>query len=119
LVAPHLSAKILAHIAAWLTLLTQTSRVKAYKYKDKPMSENPTPQTDIAAMSFEAAMSELEQLVARLASGQASLEDSIALYERGAKLKAHCDSRLKAAQMRVDQIVESSAGISLEPAKLG
>jgi exodeoxyribonuclease VII small subunit len=41
------------------------------------------------------------------------------LYERGAKLKAHCDERLKSAQMRVDQIVEGPNGISLEPAKLG
>jgi exodeoxyribonuclease VII small subunit len=73
----------------------------------------------IDAMSFEAALMELEQLVARLESGQASLEDSIVLYERGAKLKSHCDARLKSAQMRVDQIVESPNGLSLETAKLG
>jgi exodeoxyribonuclease VII small subunit len=73
----------------------------------------------IENMSFEAALDELERLVARLESGQASLEDSITLYERGAKLKAHCDARLKSAQMRVDQIVESPSGITLEPAKLG
>jgi exodeoxyribonuclease VII small subunit len=73
----------------------------------------------IETMSFEAALDELERLVARLESGQASLEDSITLYERGAKLKAHCDARLKSAQMRVDQIVESPSGITLEPAKLG
>jgi exodeoxyribonuclease VII small subunit len=83
------------------------------------MSEPAAHDTSIEAMSFEAALDELERLVARLESGQASLEDSIALYERGAKLKAHCDARLKSAQMRVDQIVESPGGISLEPAKLG
>jgi exodeoxyribonuclease VII small subunit len=76
-------------------------------------------ETAIETMSFEAALGELEQLVARLESGQASLEDSITLYERGAKLKAHCDARLKSAQMRVDQIVEGPSGISLESAKLG
>lgn len=83
------------------------------------MPEPTTAATTIESLSFEAAMSELEQLVAQLESGRASLEDSILLYERGAKLKAHCDARLKAAQMRVDQIVESPAGISLVPAKLG
>jgi exodeoxyribonuclease VII small subunit len=73
----------------------------------------------IESLSFEAAMGELEQLVAQLESGRASLEDSITLYERGAKLKAHCDAQLKSAQMRVDQIVEAPSGITIEPAKLG
>jgi exodeoxyribonuclease VII small subunit len=83
------------------------------------MTESPADTTPIDTMSFEAALQELEQLVARLESGQASLEDSITLYERGAKLKAHCDARLKSAQMRVDQIVETPTGLALEPAKLG
>lgn len=71
----------------------------------------------IETMSFEAALEDLERLVARLESGQTSLEDSITLYEKGAQLKAHCDARLKSAQMRVDQIVEGPDGISLEPTK--
>lgn len=83
------------------------------------MTDRQSEQTAIETMSFEAALQELEQLVARLESGQASLEDSIALYERGAQLKAHCDARLKSAQMRVDQIVETPSGLGLEPAKLG
>ena len=82
------------------------------------MTEQPNSIAPIDSMSFETALDELERLVARLESGQASLEDSITLYERGAKLKAHCDARLKSAQMRVDQIVEGPSGISLEPAKL-
>jgi exodeoxyribonuclease VII small subunit len=76
-------------------------------------------QTPIEALSFEAALDELERLVAALDSGQASLEDSITLYERGARLKAHCEARLKDAQMRVEQIVEGPGGVSLEPASLG
>jgi exodeoxyribonuclease VII small subunit len=83
------------------------------------MPDSPSEAPAIETMSFEAALHELEQLVARLESGQASLEDSITLYERGAKLKAHCDARLKSAQMRVDQIVETTSGLALEPAKLG
>ncbi|GIU65927.1 exodeoxyribonuclease VII small subunit [Candidatus Phycosocius spiralis] len=73
----------------------------------------------IADLSFEVALEELENLVAKLESGQASLEESISLYERGALLKAHCEERLKRAQMRVDQIVESPQGLALETAHIG
>ena len=62
---------------------------------------------DIAAMSFEAAMKELEGVVSRLEHGDATLEESIALYERGAKLRAHCDARLKDAEERIERITLS------------
>jgi exodeoxyribonuclease VII small subunit len=65
---------------------------------------------DIAALSFETALAELEQIVARLESGQAPLEDSIRMYERGAALKAHCETRLEAARLRVEKIVVGTAG---------
>lgn len=60
--------------------------------------------TEIATMSFEDAMKELESVVSRLESGNASLEDSIKLYERGAALRAHCEARLRAAEERVEKI---------------
>ncbi len=66
--------------------------------------------TDIAGMSFEAAMAELEKVVRDLESGSVELEKSIALYERGAALKAHCEARLKAAEERVEKITLSAAG---------
>jgi exodeoxyribonuclease VII small subunit len=73
---------------------------------------------DIAVLSFEQALAELEQIVARLESGQAPLEDSIGMYERGAALKAHCEARLAAARLRVEKIVVSAAGVSgVEPAE--
>jgi exodeoxyribonuclease VII small subunit len=75
---------------------------------------------DIPAMSFEQALSELEQIVARLESGQAPLEDSIRMYERGAALKAHCESRLEAARLKVEQIVQRAGGaIAAESAEFG
>ena len=75
---------------------------------------------DIAAMSFEQALSELEQIVARLESGQAPLEDSIRMYERGAALKAHCETRLEAARLRVEQVVQRAGGaVGAEPAEFG
>ncbi len=58
----------------------------------------------IAEMTFEEAMQELEQVVAQLEQGDVALERSIALYERGAQLKKHCDDRLRAAEERVEQI---------------
>ncbi len=63
-----------------------------------------------ADLSFEDALQRLEQIVSRLESGQAPLEESIALYEEGARLKAHCEERLKAAQLRVEKIVVGSDG---------
>jgi len=77
---------------------------------------------DIAAMSFEQALSELEQIVGRLESGQAPLEDSIRMYERGAALKAHCEKRLEAARLRVEKIVmgQGQGGApAVEPAEFG
>ncbi len=66
--------------------------------------------SDINALTFEQALAELEQIVARLESGQAPLEDSIRLYERGAALKAHCETRLEAARLKVEKIVMGANG---------
>lgn len=63
-----------------------------------------------AEMSFEAAMAELEQIVRRLESGEVSLEESVALYERGHALRAHCEARLRAAELRVEQVSVGSDG---------
>jgi exodeoxyribonuclease VII small subunit len=74
--------------------------------------------SDIESLTFEQALAELEQIVARLESGQAPLEDSIRLYERGAALKAHCETRLEAARLRVEKIVMGANGApGLEPAE--
>ena len=70
----------------------------------------------ITDMSFEDALSELEGIVARLERGDAPLEESIDIYERGAKLKKHCENKLKDAQLKVDKIVLGSDGnVSTEP----
>jgi len=64
----------------------------------------------ITEMSFEDALSELEGIVGRLERGDAPLEESITIYERGAILKAHCEGKLKAAQMKVEKIVLDGQG---------
>jgi exodeoxyribonuclease VII small subunit len=66
--------------------------------------------SDISAMTFEAAMAELEKVVRDLESGNVELEKSIALYERGAQLRAHCEAKLKAAEERVEKITLNTAG---------
>ncbi len=66
--------------------------------------------TPVTEMSFEAALAELEKVVARLEGGQVALDESIALYARGAELRAHCEDRLKAAEARVAEIAQGSDG---------
>lgn len=65
---------------------------------------------DIANLSFEQALAELERIVTQLESGQAPLDESIELYERGARLKAHCEARLEAARLKVEKIVVGRDG---------
>ena len=59
---------------------------------------------DVKAMTFEAALSELEAIVSRLEGGKAPLAESIAIYERGEALKSHCEGLLKAAEARIEKI---------------
>ena len=63
--------------------------------------------TDTAAtadLSFEDALKRLETIVHRLESGEATLEESINLYSEGAELRAQCETRLQAAQARIERI---------------
>lgn len=66
--------------------------------------------SDITDMSFEQAMAELEQVVTKLERGDVALEDSIASYERGAQLKAHCEAKLKEAEEKVAAITLNGDG---------
>jgi exodeoxyribonuclease VII small subunit len=69
---------------------------------DPGASRSAAPVEDL---SFEAALRELESIVSRLEQGEVDLEDSIALYERGTALKAHCEKKLKGAEARLEKIV--------------
>ena len=66
--------------------------------------------SDIKDMSFEAALSELEGIVSKLESGQAPLQESITIYERGEALKAHCEAKLKSAEEKVARITLNEDG---------
>lgn len=65
---------------------------------------------DVAGLTFEKALAELETIVARLERGDVALEDSIVAYERGEALKAHCAKLLSIAEARVEKIRLSSDG---------
>jgi exodeoxyribonuclease VII small subunit len=65
---------------------------------------------DIAALPFEQALQQLEQIVSQLENGQVSLETSIEIYEKGNHLRAHCESLLKGAEARIEKITLSANG---------
>ncbi|MCK0141440.1 exodeoxyribonuclease VII small subunit [Aliiroseovarius sp. F20344] len=66
--------------------------------------------TPVSEMSFEEAMRELETVVGQLERGDVALEDSIKLYERGAELKARCETKLKEAEEKVATITLDQNG---------
>ncbi len=73
---------------------------------------------DIASMSFEEALQELEQIVEKLDSGRVDLDQSIDIYTRGSQLKLHCESKLRNARERVDKIVDANGTLSTEQATI-
>ncbi len=71
------------------------------------------PAANITDLPFERALEELEEIVARLEAGDVPLEQSIAIYERGAALKARCDALLKRAEARVEKIRTDAEGAAV------
>ena len=65
---------------------------------------------DIAGLSFEKALAQLEEIVSKLESGKVDLEQSIAIYERGEALKKHCEKQLKDAEARIEKITLTPDG---------
>ncbi len=64
----------------------------------------------ISTLSFEKALAELEQIVARLEGGKVELDESIKIYERGEALRKHCDAKLAEAEARIEKITLSPQG---------
>ena len=71
--------------------------------KASEMTPADTP-SDIAGLTFEKALAELESIVQRLEQGRVELEESVAIYERGEALKKHCEGLLKRAEARIEKI---------------
>jgi exodeoxyribonuclease VII small subunit len=70
----------------------------------------PRGNDDIADMTFDKALDELRAVVTRLEEGGLPLEESIALYERGAALHEHCGTLLDSAELRVQRLVDGAGG---------
>ena len=70
----------------------------------------PDNNADIAALPFERALAELEQIVDQLEKGAVPLEESIAIYERGEALKLRCDGLLREAEARIERITLGTDG---------
>jgi exodeoxyribonuclease VII small subunit len=66
--------------------------------------------SNVDEMSFEDAIKELETVVGQLERGEVALDESIALYERGAALKARCEAKLKEAEEKVAKITLGEGG---------
>ena len=73
----------------------------------------------IEDMPFEMAMTELENVVKKLESGQVPLEEAIKFYEQGDALKKRCEKLLSNAQLKVEEIYQSKDGsIEKKPSEL-
>ena len=72
--------------------------------------EQTNTNTDVAQLSFERALDELESIVKRLEEGKVPLEESVAIYERGEALKRRCEDLLRQAEARVEKITLDAAG---------
>jgi exodeoxyribonuclease VII small subunit len=83
---------------SWNTLPTQAAA------EDEAAPGSPELPRDVAAMSFEQALAELEKIVQDLERGQLDLDAAITAYERGTQLKLHCEGKLREAQLRVEKI---------------
>ena len=76
----------------------------------QPNNDTVPSNTDVAQLSFERAIDELESIVKRLEDGKVPLEESVAIYERGEALKRRCEELLRLAEARVEKITLDAAG---------
>jgi exodeoxyribonuclease VII small subunit len=63
---------------------------------------------DVGELSFEAAFTELEETVQKLEAGELTLEESLALFERGQALATHCQKQLDTAELKVQELLSAS-----------
>lgn len=74
------------------------------------MAEDHSEQTPVSELSYEQARDELVAIVSRIEGGQAPLEESMRLWERGEQLAAHCQACLDQAQEQLDRASATAAG---------
>lgn len=79
------------------------------------MPEEHAIPAEIAQMSFEDALADLERIVRLIEDGRGKLDEAIQAYERGVALKRHCESKLKEAQAKIEQITVTDSGVGAQP----
>lgn len=78
--------------------------------KQKPLGGETVVTEQVAHLSFEEALRELEQIVQQLEEGNLPLDQALALYERGVALAEHCQALLDKAELRIKQLVPNPEG---------
>lgn len=82
----------------------------------KPGSATADDEAVLAALSFEQAQAELEEIVSRIEEGDIAIDDSVAAYARGMKLKAHCRGILDRTEQQFADLTREVRGASVENA---
>lgn len=63
---------------------------------------------DIDSLTFEECYARLDEVIEALETGDRSLEESLALYEEGVRLAAHCEQQLRAAELRLTELLDQT-----------
>lgn len=90
--------------------MSTTSQNATY---NQPTEHEETPLDD-----FEIAISELETLVESLESGDVNLKDALAHFERGVNLSRHCQTMLRSAELRIEQLTDQTDDEEVTPLTL-
>ncbi len=69
------------------------------------MAKEKSSKLNIDKLDFETALAKLEEIVEKLGSGKANLEEMVEIYEQGILLKEHCNRKLADAKMKVENLV--------------
>ncbi len=78
---------------------------------DEPRVDELQPRKiPVEELSFEEAFAELESIVQQLEEGNTSLDEALALYERGMALAAYCQTVLDEAEVRIKQLIPNNEG---------
>jgi exodeoxyribonuclease VII small subunit len=72
-------------------------------------------EKEITKLSFEEAMDQLEQLVAKLENGDVPLEQAIDLFQEGMKLSHLCSQKLEQVERKIEMLVEENGALSKKP----
>ena len=77
---------------------------------DAPPDASPVDASPVDELSFDEALAELQHTIATLEAGGQPLESTLTLHERGAALLGRCETLLRGAELRMQQLVVRPGG---------